>query len=284
MRKLLVAKLLILIPILSFGWWQEGHQTVAEIAYRHLTPGTKIQVDHLISVFETHDGSDHDLYYMAVWPDKLGHDGVRAFQTWHYIDRPFSADGTEPQAEIFHDNVVYEIKQSKSVLKHKLAPDYEKARFLSFLIHMVGDVHQPLHNTNRITHEHPKGDLGGNGFHLSYKGSHGGHIKNLHALWDSVVGEMDRYGYNPKVIVENATRLQKKYPLSQYKKQANDMVVEHWSDESFELSKNEVYNLEENATPSDDYILANRPKAEERIVLAGYRLANLLNEIFEPYP
>lgn len=280
MRKLLLAKLIFLIPLSAFAWWQEGHKTIAEIAYRHLSHPAKVQVDHLVSVFEQHDGRNHDLYYMAIWPDQLGQQGIRAFQTWHYIDRPLSADGTQPEAEVFHDNVVYAIKQAETVLKSSRAPDYEKARFLSFLIHMVGDIHQPLHSTNRITYDHPKGDAGGNGFHISFKADHGSHIKNLHALWDSVVGEMDRYGLSQEAIQENADKIESKFPHEQYGEQIDDSDPMHWSDESFELSKNFVYNLKENSTPNKTYVKKNRVRAEERLALAGYRLAQLLNHIY----
>lgn len=281
MRKILWTFIFImLLPFQTNAWWGEGHKTVAEIAYRHLTPKAKDSVDQLVQEFQKHDGRDHTYYYMSVWPDLLAVSGIRIFSTWHYIDIPYLVDNVENKHAVNHDNVLLAINEARHVVIKREIPKYERARFLSFLIHTVGDVHQPLHSIGRISFEHPHGDRGGNEFPIQFVTKHGTHVKNLHSLWDSVIGEMDQYFSSPKDIKKDADYIESKFPLESVEKEANDLNPQHWANESYGIGINNVYQLEEHSTPSGDYIKLNTPVAERRIALAGYRLANVLNQMF----
>lgn len=147
---------------------------------------------------------------------------------------------------------------------------------MRLLIHYVGDVHQPLHASSRVDHEYPKGDRGGNDFPLpSLDG-----IKELHAVWDSVLYEFEGYATLPfsdgdwAKHKETATRLVNQYDIEDA--DAKNLDPKVWAQESFDISKNQVYTAKEGEALSDAYRKEARSTAEKRIVLAGHRLANLI--------
>ena len=98
------------------------------------------------------------------------------YSTFHYTNIPFNPNNLalpEPP-EV---DVVWAINQAKSVLYSPKAKNVEKARQLAFLMHFVGDIHQPLHSTTMYTNKQPGGTLGGNLFYLD------GKWRNLHSMW-----------------------------------------------------------------------------------------------------
>lgn len=152
---------------------------------------------------------------------------------------------------------------------------------MRFLIHYVGDLHQPLHATVRIDKQYPKGDKGGNDFPLP------GHYecKELHAVWDKVI-----YAYHKTLHVPlsdedwnslglNATALIKKWPESLIKNAAS-LDPNVWAKESFEIASTFVYKgIKENEALPEKYLHEALPIAQKRIVTGGYRLANLLIDL-----
>lgn len=147
---------------------------------------------------------------------------------------------------------------------------------MRLLIHYVGDVHQPLHASTRVDHEHPAGDRGGNDFPLPSLDK----IKELHAVWDSVLYEFEGYANLPfsdddwTKHKDTATSLLAKYSVTDV--DAKNLDPKVWAHESYEISKDLVYTAKENEALSDDYRKEARTTAEKRIVLAGHRLANLI--------
>lgn len=148
---------------------------------------------------------------------------------------------------------------------------------MRLLIHYVGDVHQPLHATSRVDKKYPKGDRGGNDFPLPNTEG----IKELHAIWDSVLLEFSGYANLPfsdddwDSHSDNATRLFNKHEVTDA--EANDLDPKSWAHESYLLSRDFVYALaKENTKLSDDYIKRGNDISEKRIVQAGHRLYHLL--------
>lgn len=150
---------------------------------------------------------------------------------------------------------------------------------MRLLIHYVGDVHQPLHATSRVDHEYPQGDFGGNTVKLP---SHDG-VTELHALWDSVAYEFSGYPKLPfsasawKTNGDRANLLLSRHPLSSLTADTTDLNPQHWANESFKISEDFVYNgiVASQPLPSG-YQEKAQSLAEERIVTAGYRLANVI--------
>lgn len=123
----------------------------------------------------------------ACWADDLIDYGHSKFTfNWHFIDRPYNADGFLQIPLPHAENGVYALEQAVYTLKsfnYTVAP-YETSTMLRYLIHIVGDLHQPLHSMSRYTEKYPNGDEGGNLVPINYLYG----IDNLHKLWDSAVG------------------------------------------------------------------------------------------------
>lgn len=277
LRKCLII-FLFLLPQTLQAWNGTGHMLVAEVAYKKLDPITIKNVDKLLAKVHTVYNQVDSFTTAGPWADDIKGHAIKFLDSWHYLDTPFSTDGT-PLDQVEHNpqHVVWMISKARTVLLSKTANDVEKATALLFLIHCVGDVHQPLHSSTRVTKDYPTGDRGGNSFKLR------GKYRNLHSLWDSGLGTM-RYlkrplSPNDKTWLSNyATTITANYPL--HEQELASSVV-NWSVESFTLSRDRLYvNIEANQAPTASYINENQPMAEQRLAYAGQRLGNMLNCIY----
>ena len=195
MNRLSIALFLTLLTLArtASAWNSAGHMMVAAVAYERLTPEAHARVSHLLQLnpdypkwIEHASGADRDriaFVMAATWPDEIksegdyqndgerpsGPDAARNIgyadhlqhRYWHYIDLPFSTDHTaliQPQVP----NAQTQIALFRRTLASKEASDALKSYDLVWLLHLVGDVHQPLHATSRFTHSQPEGDAGGN--------------------------------------------------------------------------------------------------------------------------
>jgi hypothetical protein len=196
----------------------------------------------------------------------IGYDDLARHKYWHFVDLPFSQDHTELPA-VPMPNVQTQIAAFRAVLASN-RPDALKSYDLSWLLHLIGDVNQPLHCVTRVSAAKPEGDDGGNGVKLVSP-------SNLHSYWDGVLG-----GGNAPSTALNAISTLPNAPAAA----ANDLNVEHWIEESFGAAKQTAYKkppIGAGAGPftlSQSYKTAARKLAEKRIALAGARLAKILNE------
>lgn len=222
----------------------------------------------------------------ACWADDIKSYGFGASSSWHYIDLPYSMDGTNAPADNEIENVVWAIKQGYSTMtnyKRNSAP-LETALMLRYLVHFVGDLHQPLHATTMFSGNFPNGDRGGNSFKVYFDSE----INNLHKLWDAVLGELEQDITRPASnsalsdLEAFCKGLMSQYTRSDFSTQLSETDYSIWAKESFELSKEYVYNgISNGATPSQAYIERGMEVANKQIVLAGYRLADLIRKIYK---
>jgi hypothetical protein len=146
-------------------------------------------------------------------------------------------------------------------------PDSMKVYILPWLIHLVGDIHQPLHTLARFDQLRPNGDRGGNAVLLN--------SGNLHSYWDSRLGTSETDRFLGQLIETIQQRHSKPRSL--------DMNPEHWAREGFDL-RNQVYGFTGDGTQrspailSDAYSVSSRERAYARAAVAGYRLAEFLNQ------
>jgi len=151
---------------------------------------------------------------------------------------------------------------------------------MRFLIHFVGDIHQPLHSTSRVDNEYPAGDRGGNSVPLPSKDG----AKNLHAVWDAVIYS-EAGDYNTPLsandwtsLSNEAKKLMKMYPIDS--KTANEIDPKVWANDSFKISQEIVYKgIHENEKLSDDYIKKAEELAQKQVVIGGYRLASMIKSL-----
>jgi S1/P1 Nuclease len=291
-----------------FAWNNIGHMAVAYVAYQHLNEATKTRVDKLLRLNPdyrkwlaaiprgTSAANKKLMVFMmgATWPDaiksKSGYtddgteggnrpDGATSVQNigytdhlhhkyWHFVDTPFSTDGTTLPA-LPTPNAATQIATFRSVLASN-DPDEKKSYDLVWLEHLVGDVHQPLHAATRVSSSDPQGDHGGNFVKLC-----AAPCKNeLHAFWDDLLGT----GASAASAISAGRALPGADPTLAAKKDAAD-----WIKESFDASQKSVYtspiaNGDGPFTITPAYRANAKKVAKQRIALAGERLANLLNE------
>lgn len=276
-RRFLWVVLLMVLSHAAFAWNSVGHRVIAQIAYDQLEPQAKEQVDHLSRVLEP-VWRVRFFTQAASLPDWFRGHEVTAFSSWHYIDRGFSRDGSAIEPYDPH-NVVWAINQSIQVLQSHRSNEFEKAFFLAFLAHFVGDIHQPIHCIDFFSAKFPSGDRGGNLFLIENDKS-----KTLHQFWDRALGYYDHfyddYPRHYKQIKAIAKILEEKYPVENFKKPLQVTDPEAWSEEGYELAKTYGYALQPGDKPSAEYISQGQIVAAKQTVLAGYRLGVLLNRIF----
>jgi hypothetical protein len=149
----LTSLLLLIVPCNSFAWGGEGHKIVANIAEVRLTPEPKAQVQALL------DGAH--LADVSTWADEVRRDRP-ATSRWHYVDIPYEANSYDEardcQATDHDDCVIAEIARAEKVLGDTSRSKSNRAEALKFLVHFVGDMHQPLHSIER------KDPVTGNGY------------------------------------------------------------------------------------------------------------------------
>lgn len=198
------------------------------------------------------------------YKDKLQH------RYWHFIDMPFSGDGTK-LPPVPNPNVETQIVAFRKVLASSSANDDLKSYDLVWLLHLVGDVHQPLHCVTRVSSAEPDGDKGGNNERITCSDCNG--AAALHALWDSVLAP----GFDPAVAEAAAKTLPQADSRS-----ASDIDTATWIQESVDEAEHQVYVAPIGAgdgpfTITPAYLEAAKRLGSERIALAGARLANVLN-------
>jgi len=198
------------------------------------------------------------------YTDKLQH------KYWHFINLPFSPDHTA-LADPPTPNAKTQIAILRKTLK-STDSNYLKSYDLVWLIHLVADVHQPLHAVSRFDKAHKRGDDGGNGVFVCGRPCET--QQKLHAFWDDILG----VGTDPSVAIDKAKQLPA--ANSQLASIGDEGV---WIQESFAIAQTRVYvpPIGVGVGPyevTDGYISAAREVAAQRIALAGARLANLLND------
>ncbi len=252
-------RLLLLIPFFAFGsadWGKTGHRIVGEIAERQLTEEVKEKVYDLL------DGES--LASVSTWADEMrSNPEFDAFAKWHYVNLPLDVE--YPDADVADENVVTIIERAITVLKSPSADKKMKKFYLKYLVHLVGDVHQPMH-TGRYE------DYGGSKIYLKFKGRKGSDKKtNLHVLWDTDLIDDFKMSYT-----EWSTHLQNKFR----KKKVDQSNVLEWTFESHWWARDIYNNTKEGDNLSYDYVYKYQPVLEKRLYYAGVRLGNLINEIF----
>src|SRR5438552_1827271 len=249
MKKSAMVFVVSLVAPSVLAWHDTGHMVIASIAYPRLSAAAKTQVDRLLKIPLVGDPEKYDFVSASCWADDLKRKiKDHRYDAWHYIDLPFSADGT-PGLQPDKENVVWAINQAMATLKNPNSPDLEKARQLRFLLHFAGDVYMPLHCVSRFSKAHPKGDRGGNDFPIQWNNRR----TNLHFFWDTAAGlfkEVKRpMMQEDQTLISNwAKQITASYPPSKFK-EVSDMDVSHWAKEGLVACKTFVYSLPEGQNP-----------------------------------
>lgn len=261
---ILVSGLLAVVSTPASAWGPRGHRLVGALAEDALSPAARAEVARLL------EGEDEPtLAGIASWADELrAHDPDlgRRSAGWHYVN--LAENNCRYDADLHCRNgncVVAATTAQAAILADRSRPQDERRQALKFVVHFVGDAHQPMH-AGRAS------DKGGNDFQLHLDdGSREGRGTNLHALWDS--GLFRGLGESETAHHQRLSALPA--PGTTVTDPAG------WAEESCALSERPgVYPPKRRI--GQDYIQTWRPEAEARIALAGRRLAVLLNQILDP--
>ena len=254
---------------------------IAEIAYQRLEPEVAQEVDRLVAVLADFEPENTSVQTAALWMDQVQGMGWRSFRRWHYINIPYNAGGLPSVPEVDTDNAVEAVREAIATFRNPDSPDLAKAIMLRVLLHVAGDLHQPLHATSRITAEHPKGDRGGNDFLLL---DFEGEPSNLHRLWDGTLGLLPNLegtedeAATVRTLAKKIVSAAPEDSLPEW--QELDPMT--WAQESFHLATSVVYvGISEGRAPSEVYRVKGQLVTRRRIALAGYRLGALLTELVQ---
>lgn len=263
----------------ALAWSALGHRMVGAIAERHLTPQAEARVRELLA-----GEPDPSLAGVAYWADALRNQDPPRFKLtskWHYINAQGGGCDFDEARDCPDGNcVVAQIEKQRAILADRTQPRDARRDALKFLVHLVGDVHQPMHAGDRT-------DAGGNQYQISLatalepeayardKYLDGVMGTNLHSVWDYYILGAAGFGAGGDAVAPYANRLDAlPWPPSN---EAPLFAPMAWAKESCRLI--EARHIYPDGHKLDDaYLDAMRPLAEQRIRQAAWRLAAMLNE------
>jgi len=252
--------------------WHSGpHRVIAQIAYDHLSPHAKKTFNHYNDALNQHY-TPQNFVNASNWLDELHQSDVYWFSTMHYLSWFFTEDGS-PLPASQEVNAIWAVEEAIKVLKSPKAGDFDKGLSLRMLIHVLGDLHQPLHVATRVSQKYPEGDRGGNLLRLGKNAI----ATNLHFYWDSGGGYfIPHRQYSNAQIQQMARQLEALMPCSTDEMDNNP---NQWAKESHELAITLAYHINAGDVPDQKYQEATQAISKERMAIAGCRLASLLNQI-----
>lgn len=275
-KRLMIVFFMGLLPTITYSWNLTGHRLVAQIAIDQLDKKTVTRLNRYNHAMDK-VYQPMSLVHAAIWLDIIRSGSFEWLTPYHYINTPFTDDGTSlppPPAA----NVVSAIGMAQEQFNSPSATDFEKGLALRILLHTVGDIHQPMHSITRFSKAYPEGDLGGNLYTLA--NNHVG--SSLHKYWDSAGG----YLLSPKKFSKQRIRLmakqiEKRYPCHQFYLKTEP---KRWTSESFILAKNFAYSVPEQSVPDKKYQQKVQAISQQRIAMAGCRLAYVLRSLNREAP
>ncbi len=293
LRHLALLALALLLPIGAHAWGDEGHEVVALIAWNYLDAPVRAKVAQLLEGDASGLTADRGIAAEASWADRFrdadrSSSGVnyRATREWHFVDielndqgvdaacfaRPALPSGAFASAGPAHACIIDKIEQFRRELAAPNMPNPERLIALQFLLHLIGDLHQPLHASD----DH---DRGGNDKRVEAAGYRAG---SLHQYWDTVF--VERIGQNSATVAQELIAGISPKLARQWREGAPAA----WATQSFEIAQSVAYGELPKPDTSGRYRLSETyvrdATAAVRLQLerAGVRLAQVLNAALEP--
>lgn len=261
----LKALLLLLLLSLAFpasGWSRTGHRLIGELAERELSPQVIAQVRWLLR-----DEPDPSLAGIATWADEVRDDADYAWSApFHYVQIRNSNCRFDRERDCADDRCVVDaIQRYAQRMVDPTLSELQRAEALKFVVHFVGDVHQPLHAGRRD-------DKGGNDFQISLRQpQRDPEGTNLHSIWDYHILAGRGLEYQAYAdVLQSAQRAPRHWTPA-------DAV--EWAETSCALTDTDGFYPERAGRLPADYLVRMRPLAERRVVEAGTRLAALLETV-----
>lgn len=252
----LLALLLLLTPHSLRAWGREGHRTIALIAQKNLSRKAEAQVKELLG--------DKTMADVASWADEVRNQPeYKGTGPWHFVNLPLGYGYGEFEKQlkaITEANAYQALTDNLRILQDKKQPREKRVDALKFVVHLVGDIHEPMHVSRAE-------DKGGNDIQLQFQGEG----TNLHRLWDSgllraqglpddrLAADLDHPDHTTRLSWENA-------------------APEQWLFESYLLSTQQYAEASTGTKLDTPYYAAHIEQVRVRLQQGGIRLAKLLNE------
>ncbi len=277
--RLLAALLALFLASPASAYWEFGHQTIARIAYANVKPQTRATIRRILAtapLLGTPECKATTIEGASVWPDCIkplkdagGQSRFGYAYNWHFQDANICQPFALEEACKDGNCVSAQITRDVALLRDRRTGAKERVQALAFLIHFVGDLHQPLHAGE-------KNDKGGNDVAASY-GVYSPRRFNLHSVWDGTLAER---------AITSGPSLVRRYPAAERARMAAGTVTD-WSRESWQVSRDAVYASALHGDPcapspakvtlTDADIAALVPVARLEVERGGLRLAKLLD-------
>ena len=286
------------------AWNDTGHQVVALIAWDNLpsVPRSKLvammrqaePATRLPSLFpedkRAMEVRAREFFRRAAtWPDLIRSVPELHHPTWHHRDFYWRQDKGRaidlPDLQVHPENLLERLHHFKKLLANPTAPAHERAIGIAWVLHLVGDIHQPFHCSARVTAVERKGDRGGQDFELAPRSPPHpqGERYSLHAYWDDMLDRAvpRRSGERLDVYLQRAAALVvSQHPRAQREGELKPGQFDAWARESLVAAQNAYpASLRRGQEPSADYRNMSTQVALGRLALAGYRLALMLREV-----
>ena len=282
------AAVLVSLAAGASAWSCNGHMTVAQIALDSgiMSANTIAAVNELVSLLApTYPATGATFQEIACWADDI-RSKEPATAGWHFVDFPVcrlavKADCTQPSE---NNNVVWAIDTAEAELEASATAQQEKARQVRFLVHFVGDLHQPLHASTYFSSQFPppSGDRGGNSWRIAGAAP----ATELHALWDEGLGQWASQFRRPMNasgfawVAALSSKVRNLYPASSLGPEIAETNVTAWAVESHAFAESFVYTAPQApAKISAEYIATGQGIVLKQLAIAGYRLASALEFI-----
>jgi hypothetical protein len=259
LKKIILPVIVIGFTLTLISWGVTGHRTIGKIAEKHLSPKAAAAVADLLGTETMAD--------VSTYADQVrSQEQYKYTAPWHYINMPSGLNESDFNAAVTNqtkDNVYSALIKCKSDLTDPTKSREEKIFALKFIVHMVGDLHQPMHVSRSE-------DQGGNKIKITFLGKPG----NLHGLWDSGLPEHEGLSYE-----QLAEKIDHASPKQIRKWQGDNMIK--WLYESYQVSEQLYADAVKTPNFDEAYYQTHIPVFEDRMEKAGIRLAGVLNEIYK---
>ncbi len=248
-------------PLFSFCWGVTGHRVIAEIAQRHLTSRAKKELRKLIG--------KETLAQSANWADFIKSDTTHTWDhasKWHYVDLPGNLNKDEfiiALKKLPGENLYTQIQAMEKQLGDQSLSLEQRQIALKFLIHLVGDLHQPLH----VGREE---DQGGNKIQVTWFDK----PTNLHSVWDNALVDFQQYSYTEYAsILDIASKEQTEA--------WQESSLEDWFYDTYTLANKVYATIPANAKLGYGYNYIFKNDLDNQLLKGGIRLAKILNEVLK---
>jgi hypothetical protein len=258
LKKLLLGLVIISVPLFSLGWGTEGHRIAGQIADSYLTPNARKAVKAILG--------NESIALASNWADFIKSDPAYSYlSSWHYVD--FDKRYTYPEMLDYlnkdtNTDAYTKLQFLIRELKKKNLSEQKELLDLHMLIHIVEDLHQPMHTAHAD-------DKGGNDLRVSWFSN----PTNLHAIWDSQLIDFQQLSYTEYAMAINHVTAAQRATWQK-------APVSDWVFESNQIAEKLYTEIKPGDTLGYQYNFTHIDTVNRQLLKAGVRLAGILNQIF----